>query len=163
MARHIKEIQGLKFGRLTVLRKLPERRYKKVMWECICECGKIVVAATGHLTSGHTKSCGCYVKDRNIEIHTTHGETHTRLYSIWLSMKNRCNNPKNKAYFYYGGKGVSVCEEWENSFESFRDWAKGNGYKSDLTLDRINPDGNYEPSNCRWATWHEQRMNQRRD
>ena len=78
-------------------------------------------------------------------------------------MKNRCNNPKNKAYFYYGGKGVSVCEEWEHSFESFRDWAKGNGYKSDLTLDRINPDGNYEPSNCRWATWHEQRMNQRRD
>lgn len=156
------DLRGQKFGKLTVIKQLPERKNGHIVWECLCECGKTTVVKGVHLKSGHTKSCGCYSSERTTLMNTTHGETHTRLYSIWNSMKNRCNNPKRNCYPYYGGRGIRVCEEWENSFVSFRDWAQNNGYAPHLTLDRINPDKNYEPNNCRWATWHEQRINQRR-
>lgn len=156
------DLQGQRFGKLTVLKEVSERRCGHVVWECLCDCGKTCIVRGGHLKSGHSTSCGCFSSEKTIEMNTTHGGTHSRLYSIWASMKSRCNNPQNKAYSYYGGRGIRVCEEWEKDFSAFRDWAESHGYSPELTLDRINPDGNYEPNNCKWATWHEQRINQRR-
>lgn len=156
------ELMGQRFGRLVVTGESEERRNGKVMWDCICDCGTRCKVRSCHLVNGHTKSCGCYSSEKTTEMNTTHGETHTRLHSIWASMKTRCNNPNSKSYAYYGGRGIRVCKLWEDSFEEFRDWALSNGYADDLTLDRKEVNGNYEPCNCHWATWHEQRVNQRR-
>lgn len=93
--------------------------------------------------------------ERTKETKIKHGKRHTRLYNIWSKMKERCYNPAREAYKYYGGKGVIVCDEWQNDFQKFHDWATTNGYKDNLTIDRINPDGNYEPNNCRWITLSE--------
>lgn len=97
---------------------------------------------------------GCFI---------THGKSDTRLYSIWCDMKRRCYNPKNKRYSRYGGRGISVCEEWKDDFQAFYEWAIDNGYDEHLTIDRINVNGNYEPSNCRWVTWKEQQRNTSRN
>lgn len=157
-----KNLTGQKFGRLTVIGKGSKTKSGKITWKCKCDCGNMVCVVTQHLKSGHSLSCGCFNKQRIKEHFTTHGATHTRLYSIWKSMKTRCYNNKSKAYPYYGGKGISVCEEWKNSFQAFQEWALNNGYSDDLTLDRIDSDLGYNPYNCRWATWHEQRINQKR-
>lgn len=156
------DLRGMRFGRLVAVEQTEERKHGKVLWLCKCDCGKLCSVMSTRLVSGHTTSCGCYVSDLRTELNTTHGGTHTRLYSIWDSMKTRCNNPKSKTYSYYGGKGITVCPEWEKSFEAFRDWALANGYADNLTLDRIDSDKGYAPDNCQWATWHEQRVNQKR-
>ena len=131
-----------------------------VKWLCKCDCGNEVVVDGGELKRGQAKSCGCLRKEKTASLKRTHGESKTRLYSIWLGVKNRCANPNATSYKWYGAKGVSVCDEWL-SYEPFRDWALNNGYSENLSLDRIDPYGNYEPSNCRWATMKEQRNNQR--
>lgn len=156
------DLTGRKFGDLLVVRQAETSSCGKIRWVCECDCGKQRTVQAAHLISGHTKSCGCYNKRRIKETFITHGCTKTRLYSIWSSMKTRCYNARSKAYNYYGGKGITVCQEWLNSFEAFREWALSNGYQDSLTLDRINGEKGYYPDNCRWATWHEQRMNQRR-
>lgn len=153
------DLTGKKFGKLTVLRMINNPNGKGFKWECKCECGNKTLVSAGSLVSGNTKSCGEH-KLGNI----THGMSNTRLYYIHKYMINRCTNKKYGGYKDYGGRGISVCDEWlnkEKGFESFMVWALKNGYESDLTLDRVDVNGNYEPSNCRWADMHTQARNQR--
>lgn len=143
-----KDISNQKFGRLTALYPAFRGKYG-VVWACSCDCGSpmTVLRATNQLTNGmnhHCCACGHYER---------HGLTKSRLYRVYISMKKRCNDPKDPGYNNYGGRGISVCQEWENSFLTFYNWAIKNGYKekSGLSIDRINNDGNYEPSNCQWV------------
>lgn len=147
---------GQKFGMLTVLRENGRSCNRSIMWECICDCGKKVTIDGVSLRNRHTKSCGCYKKIKKAEMFDNHSILHKRIYQVWASMKDRCSNPNSQNYKWYGGKGIIVCEEWKNSFESFYKWALENGYKEDAkrgayTLDRIDTNGNYEPSNCRFV------------
>ena len=157
------------FGLLTIVRQqgtyTSPSGVRRKMWLCRCACGNEVVVPTNRLTSGNTKSCGCYKSRVSSTIHTKHGgaksKGYDRLYNVWRSMKARCNNPHNKSYRYYGGTGITVCEEWKNDYKAFKDWAYENGYDEnansmECTLDRIDPYGNYEPSNCRWVDMYVQ-------
>lgn len=158
---NFRNLIGEKYGRLTVVSRAPSRPpLRKAFWHCLCDCGRECITSTNALTTGNTKSCGCIAREGT---RYTHRQTKTRLYSIWMNMKMRCHNPRNNNYRSYGAKGVSVCDEWRNSFETFRDWALSNGYNEELTIDRINPYGNYHPDNCRWATRDEQQRNKRSD
>jgi len=152
------DLADRRFGKLTAIKPTDKRSSGKIVWECLCDCGRTTFVQSAHLTNGHTQSCGCIRGD----IQITHGCTHTRLYRIWASMKTRCTNPNSKTFDYYGGRGIGICSEWLDDFTEFYRWAVANGYDDCLTLDRKDGDGNYEPGNCRWATWHEQRVNQRR-
>ena len=150
---------GKKFGRLTVLSETKKKSGHNKIWLCKCDCGKLVEVQGDSLRSGHTKSCGCLQK----EIVTIHGDNRrgkiSRLYEIWRSMKSRCLNPKHKAYKYYGGKGIKIYNEWKNDYVAFKSWALTNRYQDDLTIDRINNDGNYCPENCRWIPKSENSRN----
>lgn len=138
----IADLTGKRFGRLTA--KSYERTGNSLKWICLCDCGNTVKAYGYDLQRGRVTSCGC----RKIK----HGGRYTRLHEIWNSMKKRCNNPNHRFYKYYGGKGVKVCTEWEESFAAFQQWALSNGYEDHLTIDRIDSSGNYEPGNCQWIT-----------
>lgn len=164
------DLTGQKFGMLKVVRFLkPEERFyngklkSDRVWECVCECGNKINVATWKLKNGNTKSCGCYRKEKLKEnqIDATHGKTNTLLYRTWDGMKKRCYNKNDNNYENYGGRGIKMCDEWKNNFQAFYTWAINNGYKKELSIDRIDVDGNYEPSNCRWATAKEQSRNRR--
>lgn len=154
------DLTGHKFGRLTVI-KFDCVDKRGTMWLCKCSCGKEIIVAAGKLRSGHTKSCGCYAKEVAVISNTTHGLRNHRLYRIWNSMKQRCNNPNIHSYKHYGGRNIKVYEEWFNDFQSFYNWSMANGYQDGLTLDRIDVNGNYEPNNCRWTTYKKQNNNRR--
>lgn len=158
---------GDKRNRLTVIEepfKRPDSSAPKIWWvKCRCDCGNETVTREGYFFNENTKSCGCLHKEaakRNGDIHRhkgwdksrTHGESKTLLYGVWVQMKARCDNPANKRYHRYGGRGIKVCDEWNNDFVAFRDWAHAHGYMEGLAIDRIDVDKGYEPSNCRWVT-----------
>lgn len=156
---------GQTFGRLTVIKEVEkENNNRKRYWLCKCTCNKEIIVEQGNLKNHLTQSCGCLRKEKAVQNNPTHlnGLSETRLYQTWYNMKERCYNKERKDYEYYGKIGITVCEEWKSNFLSFYEWAINNGYEDDLTIDRVNPYGNYEPTNCRWATRKEQAHNKRR-
>lgn len=152
------DLTGKKFGKLTVISKSNVRKGNRVYWDCICDCGNKTVVCGINL-GRMVNSCGCIRSKNTTEMKLVHGKRKTKLYGVWCSMKSRCNNPNTKGYKNYGERGIIVCDEWMKSFKDFFDWSIRNGYKEGLQIDRIDNDGNYEPSNCRWVTRKENMNN----
>lgn len=159
-----KDMMGETFGRLTVVKCMGVNRRHSYVWLCSCSCGNTTIVDGNCLRRGNTKSCGCLNHENHIlrPNRRVHGQSGTRLYRIWKRMKSRCYNKNTEDYKkWYGSKGVKVCDEWKNDFQAFYDWAMANGYSEELTIDRIDPYGNYEPDNCRWADAKTQQSNKR--
>lgn len=150
------DLEGKRFGRLLVT-SLTSTDKSRVAWECLCDCGKCVVLKTMSLTSGNTRSCGCLKSEEASRRFTKHGHSHrSREYGIWSLMRDRCNNPHNKSFPYYGGRGIKVCARWDD-FSAFLSDMGASPAKH--TLDRIEGDKGYYPENCRWASRLEQARN----
>ena len=151
--------QGDKYGLFTILEECSERG-KDREFKCLCECGNIKVVRLLDLRRGHAKSCGCYRSKLVTKTNTTHNQSRTKLYSIYHTMKARCSKESDPRYKYYGARGITVCDEWQ-IFERFSKWANNNGYTEGLSIERVDVNGNYEPSNCTWIPKADQPKNAR--
>ena len=162
------DLTGKRFGRLVVIKRVENyvspNGSKYARWLCRCDCGKEKVVKTVCLNDGDTQSCGCIHSERLAERNRANkklGKTNHRLYKIWCGIKARCKNSNATDYDIYGGRGITICEEWKNDFSLFYNWAVNNGYKDNLTIDRVDTNGNYCPENCKWSTTKEQSNNKR--
>jgi hypothetical protein len=153
------DITGNRYWRLTVKSFSHTDKFRSSYWNCDCECGNTVVVRIAELTRGGTKSCGCWQSDTITRINTRHGMSKMPEYKVWTQMRQRCSNPKNKNFFHYGGRGISVCKRWDD----FSLFISDMGSRPSIihSIERVNNSGNYEPSNCRWATMKEQCRNKR--
>lgn len=150
---------GYKNNKLTVIEYVGMNKLHKAMVKCKCDCGNIIITRYADVKSGNTKSCGCQLIESVHNRKDYHGKMHERVYQSWRAMKLRCYNEHSEKYKNYGGRGIAVCVEWKDDFMAFYKWAIDNGYRDNLTIDRIDVNGNYEPSNCRWVTMKQQARN----
>lgn len=156
------DLSGQKINMLTVIKEVGKAKDRHIKWLCKCECGNYTTINSNLLKSKKIISCGCYKRKRTSEIFSIHNLAKTKLYFIWEGLKQRCLNPKNKAFRFYGARGITVCNEWQEDFCLFQKWALNNGYKEGLSIERINVNGNYEPENCKWIPTSEQYLNTRK-
>lgn len=153
-----KDLTGKDFGRLKVISPANPSKCGKSRFFCQCSCGNLIIVEGCNLVSGATQSCGCFRREKTKKLKLSHGMVKTRLYRCWRNMHDRCLNPKNKEFSNYGARGISICKEWRD-FSVFYQWAISNGYRDDLTIDRIDVNKGYSPQNCRWTDTYNQARN----
>lgn len=158
-------IIGKRYGKLKVVSfekfVISNAGIKTSLWKCKCDCGNEIYVKRNYLTNGDVKSCGCLKTELLIKRSSKHGKCRTKLYYVFCAMKQRCYNPKSKSYSSYGGRGITICDEWLSDFNTFYAWAVESGYKNTLTIERLNVNGNYEPNNCTWIPMSDQSKNRR--
>lgn len=163
-SRAFRDLTGQRFGFLVVLRLSGKSKHGRLLWLCQCDCGNKTITIGNNLCRGNTRSCGCFKNISTVKRLLRHGMASIKnrhpLYITWTNMKRRCNPVSGKSFKHYAGRGIKVCKEWED-FVVFKEWAYKNGYNEDLEIDRIDSNGNYEPSNCRWVTRTQNQRNKR--